>query len=53
MMTDQTAATARTMKVIEAIIEEFDRQAVADLLSERNFDVPALAIAALKPPTAS
>jgi uncharacterized protein YaaQ len=36
------------MKVIEAIVEEFDRQGVADLLSERAFDVTALAKAALK-----
>jgi ABC-type branched-subunit amino acid transport system substrate-binding protein len=48
MITDQTAATARTMKVIEAIIEEFDRQGVADFLSERAFDVTALAKATLR-----
>jgi hypothetical protein len=48
MITDQTAATARTMKVIEAIIEEFDRQGVADLLSKWNFNVTALAKAVLK-----
>jgi hypothetical protein len=48
MVIDQTAATARTMKIIEAIVEEFDRQGVADLLSERAFDVTALAKAALK-----
>jgi hypothetical protein len=48
MVTDQTAATARTMKVIEVIVEEFDRQGVADLLSEMAFDVTALAKAVLR-----
>jgi hypothetical protein len=48
MVTDQTAATARTMKLIEAIVEEFVRQGVADLLSERAFSVTALDNAVLR-----
>jgi uncharacterized protein YaaQ len=36
------------MKVIEAIVEEFDRRGVADLLSESAFDVTALANAVLR-----
>jgi hypothetical protein len=37
-MPDETAMTARLMKVAEAAVEEFDRQGVAEALANLNFD---------------
>lgn len=37
-MTDRTADTARLMKVTEAIVQELDRQGVAEAVAERGFD---------------
>jgi hypothetical protein len=47
-MADQTAETARLMKVAEAAVEEFDRQGVAEVLSTLNFDPMKLARAVIK-----
>jgi hypothetical protein len=47
-MADETAETARLMKVAEAVVEEFDRQGVADVLASLNFDPVALARAVIK-----
>jgi hypothetical protein len=45
-MVDKTAAIARRMNVIEAIVKELDRQGVIDVLAQRSFDVAALAMVA-------
>jgi hypothetical protein len=42
-MTDDTAQTARLMKVTEAIVAELDRQGVAENLAELDFDPMAMA----------
>lgn len=47
-MADQTAETARLMKVAEAAVAEFDRQGVAEVLSNLSFDIMALARAVIK-----
>lgn len=47
-MTDETAATARTMKVVEAIVAELDRQGVAEELVKLRFDPWQLAEAVIK-----
>jgi hypothetical protein len=47
-MADQTAETARLMKIVDAAVEEFERQGVAEALSNLNFDPMALALAVIK-----
>jgi hypothetical protein len=47
-MTDETARTSRLMNVAEAAVEEFDRQGVAEVLSNLDFDPVALARALIK-----
>ena len=47
-MADETAEVARLWKVAEAAIDELARQGVADVLSEREFDVMELAKAVIK-----
>ena len=47
-MTDDIATTARLMKIADAAVEEFDRQGVAEVLSELNFDPMALSRAVIK-----
>jgi len=47
-MADETAETARLMKVAEAAVEEFDRQGVAEVLANPHFHPVALARAAIK-----
>ncbi|MCW2195007.1 hypothetical protein AB7M45_007778 [Bradyrhizobium elkanii] len=42
-MTDQTAKTARLMKVAEAIVREMDRQGIAEAVADLGFDVMELA----------
>lgn len=42
-MTDSTADTARLMKVTEAIVQELDRQGVAEAVAELGFDPMQLA----------
>jgi hypothetical protein len=37
-MQDETARTARLMKVAEAAVEEFDRQGVAEAMANLRFD---------------
>ena len=46
-MTD-AATTARLMNVAEAAVEEFERQGVAEVLANLNFDRVALAQAVIK-----
>jgi hypothetical protein len=45
---DEAAGTARLMNVAEAAVEEFDRQGVADVLSNLDFDPMKLARAVIK-----
>jgi hypothetical protein len=47
-MKDEAAKTARLMKVAEAAVEEFDRQGVAEAMSNLGFDPMALARAVIK-----
>jgi hypothetical protein len=47
-MTDEAANVARQMKVAEAAVAEFDRQGVAEVLSNLRFDPMALARAVIK-----
>lgn len=47
-MVDQTAAVARRMNVIDAIVSELDRQGVIDILADAAFDVAALAQVVLR-----
>jgi hypothetical protein len=47
-MKDETAKTARLMKVAEAAVEEFDRQGVAEAMANLRFDPMALARAFIK-----
>lgn len=42
-MADETAETARLMKVAEAIVHEMDRQGIADMVADHGFDVMELA----------
>ena len=49
-MTDDIATTARLMKIADAAVEEFDRQGVAEVLSNLKFDPMALARAVIKAP---
>jgi hypothetical protein len=42
-MSDETAEIARLMKVVDALIEEFDRQGVAEVLTNLRFDSMQLA----------
>jgi hypothetical protein len=47
-MTDDIATTARLMKIVDAAVEEFERQGVAEALSNLNFDPMALARVVIK-----
>jgi hypothetical protein len=47
-MPDETARIARLMNVCDAIIEELQRQGVADLVAERGFKVTEMAEAVIK-----
>jgi hypothetical protein len=47
-MTDEAAKTARLMNVAEAAVAEFDRQGVAEVLSNLGFDPMELARAVIK-----
>jgi hypothetical protein len=47
-MSDDAATTARLMKVAEVAVEEFDRQGVAEVLANLNFDPMELARAVIK-----
>ena len=47
-MTDDTAKTARLMKVIEVIVAELDRQGVSMMLAGVGFDPAPLAQAVIK-----
>lgn len=42
-MSDETAETARLMKVVEAMVREMDRQGVAEALADLGFDPMELA----------
>ncbi len=47
-MTDQTAEIARLMKVAEAVVEELERQGVAEALANLGFDHIEMAQAVIK-----
>jgi hypothetical protein len=47
-MTDETAKTARRMKVTDAIVAELSRQGVAEALADLGFDPFAMAEAVIK-----
>jgi hypothetical protein len=47
-MNDETSRTARLMNVAEAAVAEFERQGVAEVLSNLGFDPMALARAVIK-----
>jgi hypothetical protein len=47
-MTDDIATTAHMMKFAEAAVEEFERQGVAEALSNLHFDPMKLARAVIK-----
>jgi hypothetical protein len=47
-MTDETAKAARLMNVAEAAVAEFDRQGVAEVLTNLGFDPVELARAIIK-----
>jgi hypothetical protein len=47
-MTDDIATTARLMKIAEAAVDEFERQGVAEVLANLNFDPMELARAVIK-----
>jgi hypothetical protein len=48
LMADDTAQTARLMKVTDAVIEELDRQGVLEVLADEGFDPMALAKVVIK-----
>jgi hypothetical protein len=47
-MTDETAKTARLMKVVEVMVAELARQGVAETLADLDFDPMALAKVVIK-----
>ncbi|SHI03426.1 hypothetical protein [Bradyrhizobium erythrophlei] len=47
-MTDEIANTARLMKVAEAVVDELDRQGVAEALASLGFDPMEMAKAVIK-----
>jgi hypothetical protein len=47
-MNDETAKSARLMKVIEAVVAELDRQGVAEALADLGFDPLQLAEVVIK-----
>ena len=47
-MTDETAKTARLMKVIDAIVAELSRQGVAEAVADLGFDPVAMAEVVIK-----
>ena len=47
-MIDETVQTARLWKVAKAVVDELDRQGVAEVLVNCGFDVLALAKVAIK-----
>jgi hypothetical protein len=47
-MNDETAKTARLMKVVEVMVAELDRQGVAEALANLGFDPTSLAKAVIK-----
>jgi hypothetical protein len=47
-MTDSTAETARLMKVTEVIVQELDRQGVAEAVADLGFDPMEMAKAVIR-----
>jgi hypothetical protein len=47
-MTDETAKTARLMKVIDVMVAELSRQGIAEQLADLGFDPVALAEVVIK-----
>jgi hypothetical protein len=47
-MIDRSAETARLMNVCEAIVDEFERQGVHNVLAELGFNPTPLAIAVIR-----
>jgi putative NIF3 family GTP cyclohydrolase 1 type 2 len=48
LMTDEIAKVARLMKVIEALVDELDRQELSVLVADHGIDVTELAKVAIK-----
>ena len=48
-MRDETANTARQMRVAEAVVEELHRQGVAEVLANLGFDRTRMAQAVIRP----
>jgi hypothetical protein len=47
-MTDDIATAARLIKIVDAAVQEFERQGVAEVLTNLDFDPMALARAVIK-----
>jgi hypothetical protein len=47
-MTDETVQTARLWKVAKAVVDELDRQGVADVLANLGFDPMEMAKVVIK-----
>jgi len=47
-MTDETAKSARLLKVVDAVVAEFERQGVAEALADLGFDPLELAEVVIK-----
>jgi hypothetical protein len=47
-MTQETAKLARTMKVVDAVVEELDRQGITEAMADLGFNPWALAEAVIK-----
>jgi hypothetical protein len=47
-MTDSVADTARLMKVVDALIIEFERQGIAEALADIGFEPTEMARAAIR-----
>jgi hypothetical protein len=47
-MIDETAEVGRLMKVVEAVVDELDRQGFLDVLAYSGFDVTELVHAVIK-----
>jgi hypothetical protein len=47
-MTDDIATAARLIKIVDAAVQEFERQGVAEVLANLDFDPMALARAVIE-----
>jgi hypothetical protein len=47
-MRDETAMTARLMRVVEAVVDELNRQGVAEVMANHGFDPTRMAKAVIR-----